>query len=189
MAVDYGLGVEAINRDFGRNSQDLTTGYDRSIADIGTARGYEGEDYSASLAALQRSYDRLGSRQMETANQAGVLQGGAVLQAAAKRAANQAFDRQPIDVNHQRAVTGFDTSQQRLTADYGTNAARLGEDRGVAAGNLALGYTRGTTDLQTTLRRAGRENTAFGLDINAQKSYQAAQGGWTPPERRRRRRK
>jgi hypothetical protein len=140
--VDYGLGREAIGRDFGR---------------------FE-EDYQRNTGLLKQSFERLATRQAEGMNAAGVLNGGAAIQAAQKRAANQAQQQAQLDLARTRAV----------------------EDRDLGYGQLDLGYQRGGIDRTRTLERAGRENTAFGLDTGAQIAFQAAQSGWVPPKRPRR---
>jgi hypothetical protein len=142
--VDYGLGRESVGRGFGR---------------------YE-EDYRRNTDMLKQSFQRLAARQGENMNQMGVLNGGAALEAAAKRAANQAQEQRQLDTGYNRAV----------------------EDRDLAYGQLDLGYQRGGIDRTRQLERAGRENTAFGLDTGAQIAFQAAQSGWVPPRRPRRRR-
>lgn len=141
--VDYGLGREGVGRQFGR---------------------YE-EDYNRNTNLLKQSFDRLRVRQAENTNQLGVLSQGAALEAAAKRAANQAQEQSQLD----------------------TGLGRATEDRDLAYGQLDLGYQRGGIDRGRTLERAGRENTAFGLDTGAQIAFQAAQSGWVPPRRPRRR--
>ena len=80
----------------------------------------------------------------------------------AKRNENKAIARQPID-------TGF----ARFNQDSSQAETRLNEDKGLALGDLDRGFLRGTDDAAIGLARAGRENTQFGLDANAQRFYQA----------------
>jgi hypothetical protein len=138
-ATDFQLGQDDVNRSFNR--------YD--------------EDYRRNTDMLKRSYDILAGRQAESANVQGVMGGGALLEAAAKRQANQALEQGGLDTGRARAV----------------------EDRDLGIGQLNLGYERGTTDRATSLARAGREDTAFGLDTAAQRAYQAAGAGYVPPGR------
>jgi hypothetical protein len=233
--VDYGLGRDAIGRDYGRNSADLGTQLQRALGglgtdyrygsedlaqalargtqDLGTARTQGQEDYGSSVAMLQRQYRQLGSAQQQQQNAAGVLRGGAALQAAVKRAENESLERQPIDTSFNRFLSdntlqqgrlgedvgrgqtrlteGFNTQTGQLNEDYATQTGRLGEDRDLALASLALGLAppdasnplggRSFQDRTTALTRAGRENTEFGQDVNAQRFYQATQGGWNPP--------
>jgi hypothetical protein len=111
--------------------------------DVETAGTRANVDYGRSTELLKQAYGRLGVRQEEQAATSGVIDGGALLQAAAKRAANESTEQ-----------TGLD-----------------------------LGYQRGGIDRTTQLTRARRENTAFGLDTDAQIAFQASQAGYVPPGR------
>jgi hypothetical protein len=121
---------------------------------------------------LQRSFNVLAGRQQEGANQSGLVGGGALLQAAAKRKVNQGVQQQ-----------GLDMGLRRGTEDLATQYGRLDQDTSRGIGQLGVGYNRQVTDSGTALSRAERENTAFGLDVNAQRYFQAAQSGWEPPKR------
>jgi hypothetical protein len=108
----------------------------------------------------------LASQQRQQFQAHGLAYGGASLQAAAKRQANEAFDQQPIDLSR----------------------ARLGEDTGLQLGKLALDLAppdasnplggRRFQDRTTQLTRAQREDAQFGLDIGAEKVFQATQANW-----------
>jgi hypothetical protein len=145
--VDYGLGRDSIMLAQTRGNADL----DRQ------------------MAVLQRGYQTLASQQRQQFQAHGLAYGGASLQAAAKRQANEAFDQQPLDVAR----------------------ARLGEDTGLQLGKLALDLAppdasnplggRRFQDRTTQLTRAKREDASFGLDIGAEKVFQATQSGWVPP--------
>lgn len=157
---------EAANRGFGDVRQDVETAGTRADVDYGLGREQIGrdydrynDDYHRNTAMLKRSFERLGTRQAESMNQAGVLSPGAALESAAKRAANQQTQQDELNTNYKRA----------------------GEDRDLAYGQLDLGYQRGGLDRTRTLERAGRENTAFGLDTGAQIAFGASQGGYVPP--------
>jgi hypothetical protein len=109
---------------------------------------------------LKRQYDILAGRQQEQMNQSGVLNGGAVLEAAAKRAANQGIQQGQLDVGLDRARKDRDDGLGRLTVDW----------------------TRGHADRVLGLERAEREDRMFGLDTAAQRAYQAAGNNYVPPE-------
>lgn len=225
--VDYGLGVEDIGRSQARNEQDLgfqrddyQRGYDRSVADVNRGFGRNirdldtsgargAEDYSRSVEGLLRRYGQLATSQRQQQARAGVVRGGAMLQAAAKRAQNQALDRQPLDTSYQRFQQDQATQRGRLGEDRDLTLGRLGEDRSTAfsrfdvtgqriredadtaRGRLALDLAppdannpfggRQWQDRLSQLTRAQREDAAFGLDVGAQKAYQAAGAGWSPP--------
>lgn len=179
--ADLTFGQAQVGQGYDRNVADLTQSRDRGLADLGTNRTRGTEDYNRNVQMLQRSYQQLAGRQQEQQNAAGVLKGGAVLQAAAKRKANEAIDRQPLDTNFQRFGQDIDLQTGRLNQDYGTQFGRLGEDRTSSLSQLALGASRGQEDAATQLRRGGVELGQYGLDIGAQKLYQATQTGYVPP--------
>jgi hypothetical protein len=195
--TDYELQRGDVQQGYDRGVQDLGVqraqtmqGFDRSGQDLATARTRGTEDYNSNVALLQRSYSRLAGQQQQQQNQAGVLRGGAVLQAAAKRAANEATDRQPLDRNYQRflgdnTVAGTRLGEDRTAAGtaFDTQGARLGENRDTEFGRLGLQLTRGTEDLTTALSRATREQKALGIDTTAAQAAQASAGGWAPPGR------
>lgn len=134
-------------QDYGINKNDVNQSRTRSF-----------ENLDMQMAALGRRYKSLGNSQLQRASQAGVISGGAILQAAAKRQANQALDQQPIALNR----------------------TRVNEDANASLAKLALGYDRGVTDRGTALGIAQRENTQLGLDTQQSRDFQAAQGGWDP---------
>lgn len=179
--VDYGLDRGDIERTSARSLADLDLGHGRGLTDLGTARTRGMEDYGQQIAMLNRSYQQLARRQAEGARVSGVLSGGLALQSAAKRAENQAIERQPLDTSYSRFMSDNDLARGRLDQDWTTQRGRVGEDTDQAYGRLALGYERGGQDRTTQLARAGRENTQFGLDVNSQELYQAAQSGYVAP--------
>jgi hypothetical protein len=216
--VDYGLGRDSIQRQYDRGNQDLgaqrsqyETGYGRSVADenlgygrtstdLQTAASRGGEDYNRNVQMLTRQYSQIGDSQRQQQSRAGVLRGGAMLQAAAKRTANQATDRQPLDTSYGRFTADNQQAQTRLGADHTTTLGqldlqgrRMGEDRDLAFGQLALTSAppdasnpfggRAFQDRTTQLTRAQREGSEFGLDAAGQRAYQAAGAGWVPPGR------
>jgi hypothetical protein len=144
-----------------RAAEDFQFGQD----DVNRAYTRTGEDYASNTAMLRRQYDILAGRQQEQANVSGVISGGALLEAAAKRRANQAVEQAPLDTGYQRA----------------------GQEHDLAIQRLGVGFQRGVTDRGTALTRAGREDRAFGLDTAAERLYQASQAGWVPPRKPRRR--
>lgn len=158
-AEDYGFGLTAAD-----------TSLNRGLADIATQRGYENQDYTRNTDLLARSFQQLARQQTERARQYGVVSGGIALLSAAKRQENQGLAQQGLDLTHARTFAGLDTTQ-----------TRLGENRDTTVGQLAVGYNRGIADQTTALARAGRENTQFGLDVGAQKAYQAGQAGYVAP--------
>ncbi len=159
---------DAATRGLGDVRQDTALAGTRAAADfqfgqddVNRQTGRAEEEYRTNTAMLGRQFDILAGRQQEQAAGAGVLGGGALLQAAAKRQANQALAQQGLD----------------------TGIARVREDRDVGIGKLGVDFNRGLADRTTGLARAEREDTAFGLDTAGQRAYQAAGMGYVPPGR------
>jgi hypothetical protein len=167
---DTALAGTRAAADFQFGQDDLNRGYTRGTEDLDAAGRRGEEDYQRNVGMLKRSYDILAGRQAEGANVQGVMGGGALLEAAAKRQANQGIEQQ-----------GLDTQIGRQREDIAQSRARLGEDRDTGIGRLGLDYERGNADRALGLARAGREDTAFGLDTAAQRAYQAAGAGYVPP--------
>lgn len=158
--TDYGLQTQGIKRSLSQGQ-----------ADLGTAKSRGIEDYNRNIMLLNRSYALLANRQKQQANAAGVLNGGALLQAAAKRQQNMLLERQPQDQQY-----------QRFLADNALQGGRLQENADLQLGSAGLGLQRGQEDRTTALTTAGRENSFFGLDAARQKNFQAAQNGVEFPQ-------
>lgn len=151
--LDFSQDTELGNA---RAGQDYTFG----ITGLQTQRQRGFEDVARQVQMLTRGYGSLARRQAEGDAQAGVINPAIAAKQLQIRAANMAFDRQPLEA-----------ATRRIAQDYSTGAGRLGVD-----------YTRGGVDRATALARARRENTQFGLDIGAQERYQAVGAGWEPPK-------
>ena len=188
--TDFGLGQADLNTQRTQLGEDYATGqaavernYGRSLADLLKQREQGTQDYGSSVQTLQRNYTNLGEAQGEQQRKAGAFEGGgAALQAARKREANQAIDRAPIDTAYQRFMGDSQTAQGRLGEDKATSLNDLltGFNRGTGAidtggGQLGLNYARSMEDLTSQLSRAQRENTEFGIDTAA--ARQAQYGG------------
>ena len=152
---DTALGLRRAGEDYGFSRDDLN---------LGLTRGEQ--DYTTNTQALARSFNILAGRQQEGANAAGVLRGGAMLQAAAKRKENQGIQQAGLD----------------------TGINRLREDTRTGLGRLDVNYNRQVTDFGTAQTRAQDENRFYGGDIAAQRYWQASQpgSGWTPPKPKKR---
>lgn len=170
---DYATGKAAVQRGLDWGNEDIATSSGRSLADLLRDRSRAGEDYGSSIEGLQRNYARLGSAQTQTARAAGVQRGGALAQALAKRQANEAIDRKPIDTGFARFGQDSAQAQGRLVEDTSRATSRLGQSAATDFRALDTGLLRGTEDAASQLARAGRENTQFGLDANAARFYQA----------------
>lgn len=178
---NYNLGLGQNTEDSGYQRGQLDTAHNRAYVDVGTGLTRAAQDYKTATEGLTRRYGILGGQQGEAANAAGVGEGGALVQAAMKRQANQALDQAPIDTGYQRTTQDLITQGQRANEDYGTQTGRLSQLAGRSSGQLGLTYQRGVQDSGTTLARAKRENTFYGQGIRQQKIFQATQAGWPGP--------
>lgn len=169
--VDYGLQREGLIKSGMQAEQDRQLGFAR-----------EGSDYSRNVAMLQRAFQVKGNVQKQQASSYGVLHGGALLQSASKRAANEALARQPLDTSHARFQTDSAEQQNRINDGTQTSLGRLALLMAPPDAGNPLGG-RSFQDRTTQVTRAGRENTQFGIDTEAQKAFQAGGVGWDPGTR------
>ena len=159
---DYITQREDVERQRGQTLADMLLGRTRTLEDLNTQR-----------ADTDLSYQRLGQNQTESARQAGVARGGALLQAAEKRGVNMGRDMGRIQ-----------QSQDRYEQDYNQNVQRTNEATDRSLGQLALGQQRWNEDSGiggTAIQRAQRENTFFGQDLSQARFYQAKGTGYEPP--------
>jgi hypothetical protein len=166
-----GRGLSDLGQDTQRQRERLGTDYNLQRGDLQTAEQRATADHQRALDMLTRNYSQLANRQAQGQARAGVLGGGAVLQAAAKRAANKALEQQPIDTSFQRYSADNESAQGRLALQMAP------PDAGNPLGGRAF------QDLGTTQARAQRENQFFGLDTAAEKAFQASGAGWDPGQK------
>lgn len=166
------ISLSAAGRGLSDTTQDIATANTRDTTDYLTGVGQldqtgarEGQDYASRVAMLTRSYDQLGNRQGQQQAQAGVEAGGAALQAAAKRQANMALERAPIDTAHTRAGEDIQRSRDQLALELAPPTA-----------DSPLGGRR-FQDRGTQLSRGQRELAQFGIDTSTVKNFQATQSG------------
>lgn len=131
-------------------------GFALDQAEVKRQEGEQGQEHQRVLAALAQNYERLGGRQTEQANAAGVSRGGALLQAAMKRKANEGKAAEPINLNYQHQQEGDQRSLARL----------------------ALSRQQEGEDIGTGVSRAEREQTQFGIDTNTVKAREATNNGY-----------
>lgn len=184
-AAKRGLGQ--LIRDTRRAGTYATSDYTTALGDITRQRGELGEDYRTSVdrtnedvglqrAGVERNYTRLANAQRQNFQAAGLAEGGAAAQAAAKRTANRAIE--------DAAIT---TAEHRTLDDLLRANTRGGQalDRGV--GQLGRDYQRGVTQReQVTIPRAKNEFEAFKTDLAETRMQQMVEGGVNPSQRVRR---
>lgn len=168
--------------DYGSALANLGTQRDYQMQDLGTARTRGTEDYNRNVAMLTRKYGIQANNQFQQAANAGVVRGGALLQSAAKRLANQTIDREGIDTAHARFMA--DNAQQGARAQnaFSTRQGELALDYAPPDVNNPLGGRR-YQDRTTQLTQAQREAAFFGQDTAAAKIFQATGSGWDPGSR------
>lgn len=192
-AAQYGWGQEDITRGRDEALGDLDSRNQRFGRDLGTARQRGGEDYTtgktrlsedfqSSLASLARNYQRLGNSQRQGATAAGVQAGGALRQAARKRAENQAWDRKPIDTGFARGNQDLDTGWNRQQQDWNTRESDWNTDYQTDRGRITDGATRNSARLTATAGwddrdRFKQEWRAQGEHANFQHDTQEARIG------------
>lgn len=164
-----GLGDLRADTETANTRDTVDYGLGRDAIDLSQQRGTQ--DIDRNVQTLQRSYMQLGRRQNEGARHQGVVSGGLLLASAAKRAENQAIDMQPLDTARTRLGQDSDLARGRLALDFAPPSA-----------DNPLGGRR-FQDRTTGLTRAEREGVNFGLDVNAQKMFQATGAGYVPPGR------
>lgn len=200
IAEDLARGIEDLDLRRGEIEQQ----YQRDVQDLAIARTRGGEDYDRALETMQRRYGTMASVQAESAAAAGVRGGGFAEQSAAKRAGNQAFEREGVDTANRRLNENLDIrgqrgseDRERALAELGLSEGRLREDVAVEGGRLSQDYNRGTKlttqDTRTAnqlarrgfrrdtrtrnldLSRAVREQGIYETDQTQQAYYQASQ--------------
>jgi hypothetical protein len=163
---DVGRARERASSDFGLGEGEIGRQYGENLSDLIKSRSQGTQDYQTNLQTIARDFSQLGNVQAQRGRQAG-LGGGFAMQAQRKRAANEAITRAPVDLGFQRFMEGSKLAE-----------TRLGEAKKREAGQLGLGYSRGSEDLSTTQRRAGTELNAYLQDLSV--ARQAQYGGALP---------
>lgn len=160
------IELAAGKRGVGNTLEDIATRSARdesnlllSEGDVHRQEDQQTQDRDRALAQIAQSFTRLGVRQGEQANTAGVLRGGALLQSAAKRAGNEVRAREPVQTNYARQI---EADQRQL-------------------GQLVLQRQRDAEDLGTQGSRAEREQGQFGIDTETLKGREAAENGYYSP--------
>lgn len=172
-------GLETRNRhgeqDYGIGLSELEHNKSNALANLGTTRTRQNENATKALAALAESYKKLGVRQTEGANTAGVLQGGALLQSAMKRAGNEGIQKQ-----------GIDQTLQRQLQDDTTQEARVKEGDENAIGRLLRTREReGENINESEIPYAKESITNFEKGIKREQGREAANNGYEPIQPRR----
>lgn len=185
---DFGTQRMLTMRDFQRDTQDIgfrrsdvETDFSRDLYDLAVNEQRGTEDYQRALGALDRRYGILAEQQAEQQAVAQV-RGGAAQQAAQKRAANQLYERTPIDIGYQRQTADIGLRRGRLGENrqtalqrLGISEGRLGQDLTSRLGLMGLENRRTKFDARHKLSRAKREQGFYEQDVTQQAYFQAHQ--------------
>lgn len=170
-----------------RTLADLLRESRRGTQDIGlrtadvqqrAARGQA--DFTSQLQDLSRRFNTLGQNQAQNANAAGVLEGGTMRAAAAKRASNEALAQAPILTASQRLGQDTQTALNRLAIDQTRLNQDIGQDRFQTRQDFRFNrrlagrdLNRDLTQLKLERQRAKREALIGDTDLLSQAIYQA----------------
>jgi hypothetical protein len=185
---DAATGYEQGQQDYGLGLGDITTGHDRTLADLLTGEKRVNEDFGTQTQDLGHQYDILGHRQAESAAQHGVTSQGLLAQSLAKRTENQRHDQTAIDTVHTRGLADIGTLRGRADEDFKTAKTRLdlanARQFGGYGDHIILNPLTGKPEagsLLTQLTRAGAENTFYQAGAGGLRASQAAAGGYISP--------
>lgn len=164
-----GRGLGQLEGELGTAKTRDTADYFTQLGELGSQEGKENADYGTAKEALGRAFAQLGGKQTEQANSYGVLGGGALLQAAAKRASNQGLQQATADTAHGRNVEAINLARAKL--------AREGAPPDAAN---PLGG-REFQDIGTKLTNAQSNQAFFAESQHRLAGQEAAERGYTPP--------
>jgi hypothetical protein len=99
---DTELGLGRAGQDYGLGVEDLQRGQTRGTEDLDRTQQRGDQDYGRNTQAAAAVVQHPRGEQAQAQRQMGVSTGGAVLQAAAKRKANQGIQQQGLDLAHTR---------------------------------------------------------------------------------------
>lgn len=110
-------GLHEAEREADWTRKRYEAGYATSMSDFDRQTREESDAYNKGLALLAESFTKLGTQQTEASNKAGLLQGGALLQSAATRAANEGKERTKQTESHTKAQEGIDRARAKLVEE------------------------------------------------------------------------
>lgn len=178
-------------QDAGEAGRDLGTSFARDLADLAQAKQRGEEDYNLALTSMQHKYATAAQRQSEAAIQQGTSEAGTTTASGAVRGANQAYDKQGVDLAHTRSLEDFARSEARLREGFGEGQAdiargldreltgnaiqgrRLGTEGRTQFKALHLAALRAYQDRLTKISHGKREQALYATDVAAQAYYQA----------------
>jgi hypothetical protein len=139
----------------------LENSYSTGLGTLGQREAAQQHEAQRMLALLAEGYAKLGARQSEATNRLGVLNGGALVASATRRAANEAVTKKQDE---------YLAAQQRQAFE---------NQRGQASAK----YQEGAANLVNALKNAGLSQRSYVAGEEAGRSTEALKAGWEPPER------
>lgn len=171
----------------------LHTSFARDLQDLAQAKERGEQDYQLALTAMQHKYATAAQRQGETSIQQGTNETGTTTASSAVRGANQAYDKQGLDLVHERSLQDLAMQEGRAREDFGTNeqqlqqgldreltgsriqGQRLGQEGHTQFNALHLAALRAAQDRATKVSHGRREEGLYATDVTSQAYYQAHQ--------------
>jgi hypothetical protein len=161
LAEESERGLGQLEGNIGTKVARGTGDYTTNLAELERNRGISGQNHQTALSNLARAFQRLGVTQAERQNQAGVLPGGgAALQAAQKRLANEQREAGVENTRYGRENEGYDNAAARLSREYG----------------------RSQEDLNNELTNARANNEFYGTSQERLAAREASDNGYYEPE-------
>lgn len=168
-------GLSQLKGEAGTTSTRDFTDYGTALAQLGQREANEQADLNTNLATIKKGYTQLASSQEQADNAAGAVSGGALLQAAAKRGANETTDVGAQNTSYARQQQADQQSRAQLALELAPPPEPGSLDPSV----LAQGG-RKYQDLGTSLQNAGLNNAFFDESQARLGGQEAAENGYTP---------
>jgi hypothetical protein len=184
---DYGQSRRDIRVGARRERQDFATDFHRGMqklryskTDTRTKAARGRQDFGFKLRELKRRFTTLGGEQGQAANQAGVMDGGTLAEAAQRRAANFRIAREPLDVGLARlnqdtatSLGRLSTSQRQARQDVRRAQRRLTTDTRRDKRLARQDFRRGAQDRRIERRRGKREYLISQADFGESARFDA----------------
>lgn len=178
--------------DAGQAREQLTTSFERDIADLGQAKQRGEEDYNRALTNMQHKYATQAAQQGEASIRQGTSEEASTETASgAVRAANQGYDKSQVDLEHERHLADIGQQEGRVRENFDVNSGQIDQSLGremtgldIQGRRLGLqGRTqfkglvhaalRADKERATTLSHAKREQALYSTDIASQAFFAA----------------
>jgi hypothetical protein len=170
VAENLGKQRTATENDYALGRENLEHGLSHLLEENARTEGQDTAKRNEALATIARSFSNLKSQQEQNANTAGVFSGGALLQAATKRAANEGIQTTAENANYNRAIANI--KQADLNAE---NAEKEG------LGKEGLTRQQQLAELEGKELQQGRNAAQEALNTHLLMDQEAAGAGYRAP--------